>query len=99
MEREPIQAMASLACRKTIVIATHRPAVIANCDRVLRLEDGALVSDSATLQVCLNTNAAPNAKRVRVRQNWHRSCDCSTANQAVNYLLAGLLLALNLLPR
>jgi ABC-type transport system involved in cytochrome bd biosynthesis fused ATPase/permease subunit len=45
-ERELIQTIASLAGRKTIVIATHSPSVIASCDRILRLEDGALVSDS-----------------------------------------------------
>jgi ABC-type transport system involved in cytochrome bd biosynthesis fused ATPase/permease subunit len=48
IESELIQAIASLGGRKTIVIATHSAAVIASCDRVLRLEDGALVSDSAT---------------------------------------------------
>jgi ATP-binding cassette subfamily C protein CydD len=48
IERELIQAIASLDGCKTIVIATHSPAVIASCDRVLRLQDGALVSDSAT---------------------------------------------------
>ena len=46
-EGELIQAIAALAERKTIVIATHSPSVIASCKRVLRLEDGALVSDSA----------------------------------------------------
>jgi ATP-binding cassette subfamily C protein CydD len=46
-ERELIQAIALLAERKTIVIATHSASVIASCDRVLRLEDGALVSDNA----------------------------------------------------
>jgi ATP-binding cassette subfamily C protein CydD len=46
-ERELIQAIALLAERKTIVIATHSASVIASCDRVLRLEGGALVADSA----------------------------------------------------
>jgi ABC-type transport system involved in cytochrome bd biosynthesis fused ATPase/permease subunit len=47
-ERELIRAIASLDGRQTIVIATHSPAVIASCERVLRLADGALVSDSAS---------------------------------------------------
>ena len=46
-EGELIQAIGALAERKTIVIATHSPSVIASCKRVLRLEDGAPVSDSA----------------------------------------------------
>jgi ATP-binding cassette subfamily C protein CydD len=46
-ESELIQAIAALGEGKTIVIATHSPSVIASCKRVVRLEDGALVSDSA----------------------------------------------------
>jgi ATP-binding cassette subfamily C protein CydD len=61
-ERELVQAIASLAECQTIVIATHSAAVIARCDRVLRLEDGALVSDSKP------SRPAPEADRSGVLQ-------------------------------
>jgi ATP-binding cassette, subfamily C, bacterial CydD len=47
-EGELIQSIVSLAGRKTIVVATHSPAVIACCGRVLRLEEGVVVADSAS---------------------------------------------------
>jgi ATP-binding cassette subfamily C protein CydD len=61
-EGELIGAVASLAPRKTIVIATHSASVIASCDRVLRLEEGALVWDSAP------SHPLPESDRSRVVQ-------------------------------
>jgi ABC-type transport system involved in cytochrome bd biosynthesis fused ATPase/permease subunit len=61
-EGELIGAIASLAPRKTIVIATHSASVIASCDRVLRLEEGALVWDSAP------SHPLPESDRSRVVQ-------------------------------
>jgi len=45
-ERELTESIMSLVGRKTIVVASHSPAMIACCGRVVYLEEGAIVADS-----------------------------------------------------
>ncbi|MBS0426683.1 MAG: type I secretion system permease/ATPase [Proteobacteria bacterium] len=74
-EREVIERLRALAPGRTLVVATHRPAVLEAVERVIVVDGGAIVMDGSREQVLARLRAggsavrpAPAPQRVQLRE-------------------------------
>lgn len=69
-EKRIIQSLATLTCDKTMLIATHRMALLSLVERIIVVDNGRIVMDDKKNKVLAQLRRKPAAKRVeKVSQN------------------------------